>query len=547
MPISETTKHGSTTRLAATLSILVLAMAACQKAPGDASGPANAATTPARTEATADTGKTPGFNQKIPDKIMTPDTVETSIGTLKFVDGVPTAETTQKLYDNLDTIRGVEVFLNFVPAASVEALRLGQIERGADTSNSALIFDQLADSNPLFLTANTDTVYCMAFLDLEKDGPTVIEIPPGTGPGTVDDAFFRFVIDMGAPGPDAGKGGKYLILPPGYKGEIPKDKKDGGEYFVAQSTSYVNWIALRGFLVDGKPDASSKMFREGFKVYPLSAAANPPAMKFVNSSKVAFNTVHANNFEFYNEIDHVIQKEPLEFIDPELRGLAAAIGIRKGQKFAPDARMTKLLTDAVAIANGTARAITFRNRDPRVVKYPGSQWKTTFINNDYRWLDGDGMNGMNQDARTFFFYQATVNTPAMVMRLPGKGSQYAAGYTDSAGVPLEGARTYKLNVPANVPAANFWSVVVYDPQTRSELQTHQPYPSKNNKRDKLVTNPDGSVDLYFGPPGSAPKGKEANWTETVPGKGWFTLFRLYGPLEPWFEKTWRPGEIEQVK
>ena len=172
---------------------------------------------------------TPGYNQKIPEKIMTPDKVETSLGTLNFVDGVPTAETTQKVYDNLDFLRGVEVFLNLMPAASMEGLRLGAVERGATKSNQVLLFDQLMDSNPLFLTGNTDTVYCLGFLDLETDGPTVVEIPAGCGPGTCDDAFFRFVIDMGSPGPDRGQGGKYLIVPPDYKGELPKDKKDGGE------------------------------------------------------------------------------------------------------------------------------------------------------------------------------------------------------------------------------------------------------------------------------------------------------------------------------
>ena len=170
---------------------------------------------------------------------------------------------------------------------------------------------------------------------------------------------------MGGPGPDQGKGGKYLIVPAGYKGELPKDKKDGGEYFVARSPSYVNWLILRGFLVDGKPDAASKMFREGVKVYPLSKAGNPPTMEFINGSKVPFNTIHANNFEFYEELDHVIQKEPLDFFDPELRGLAATIGIRKGKPFAPDERMKKILTEAVAVGNATARAVSFRNRDPR--------------------------------------------------------------------------------------------------------------------------------------------------------------------------------------
>jgi hypothetical protein len=215
------------------------------------------------------------------------------------------------------------------------------------------------DSNPLFLTANTDTVYCMVFLHLGTDGPTVIEIPPGCGPGTVDDAFFRFVIDLGGPGPDRGQGGKYLIVPADYEGDVPKDKSEGGDYFVARSPSYVNWVPLRGFLVDGKADAAVKMFTEGLKVYPLNKAANLPAMAFINGSKVAYNTVHANNFEFYRELDHVIQKEPLDFIDPELRGLAAAIGIRKGKKFAPDERMTKILTDAVAVGNATARSAKF--------------------------------------------------------------------------------------------------------------------------------------------------------------------------------------------
>jgi len=482
---------------------------------------------------------TPGFNHKIPAKIMTPDRVRTRLGTLKFVDGVPTPDTVRLTYDNLDFLRGVEVFLNFIPAASLESLRLGNIERGATRCNQAAIFDELLDSAPLLLTGNTDTVYCAGFLDLEVDGPTVIEVPPGCGPGTVNDAFFRFVVDMGIPGPDQGKGGKYLIVPTDYSGNTPNG------YFVARSPSHVNLVILRGFLVDGKPDAASKMFREGFKVYPLAKAGNPPPMEFINSSKVSFNTIHANDFEFYAEIDHVIQKEPLDFIDVELRGLAASIGIRKGKPFAPDARMKKTLTEAVAVGNATARAVGFRNRDPRAALYKNSQWKTGFIGGDYRWLDGDGMAGRNLDARSAFFYMATVNTPAMAAKMVGKGSQYAICSADKSGNVLQGAKSYRLKMPANAPAKDFWSVVVYDPQTRSELQTSQPFPSKNSKRDTLLANADGSVDLYFGP--KPPKGKEPNWIETVAGKSWFTLLRLYGPLEPWFEGKWKPGEIENLR
>jgi hypothetical protein len=168
--------------------------------------------------------KTPGYNNKIPESILTPNTVQTRIGTLSFVDGVPTAETTQKVYDNLDFLRGVEVFLNFIPAASIESMRRGMIEAGASRSHQAVIFDNLMDSNPLFLTGNTDTVYCLIMLDLQADGPTVVEVPAGSGPGTVNDAFFRFVVDMGGPGPDKGKGGKYLDRPRRLQGRaLPKD------------------------------------------------------------------------------------------------------------------------------------------------------------------------------------------------------------------------------------------------------------------------------------------------------------------------------------
>jgi hypothetical protein len=482
---------------------------------------------------------TPGYNNKIPPQILTPDTVETRIGTLKFFDGFPTKETTQKVYDHLDFMRGVEVFLNFIPAASIEGIRRGMVDMGATKSHQIVMLDQLLDSSPLFLTGNTDTVYASAILDLEKDGPTVVEIPPGAGPGTVNDAYFRFVVDMGAPGPDKGKGGKYLILPAGYTGTVPSG------YFEARSPSYVNWLILRGFLVDGKPDAAAKNFREGLKVYPLAQAESPPAMQFISGSKKPFNTVHANSYAFYEELAHVMAKEPIDFIDPELRGLAASIGIRKDQPFAPDARMQAILTESVAVANATARAMVFQTRDREAYYYDNRRWKTAFVGGDYQWLSDGGKGGRNLDARALFFYQATVNTPAMVLKIPGVGSQYAYTEQDTDGHYFDGAKNYRVTIPAHVPAKDFWSVVLYDPQTRSELQTSQPFPSKNNKRDALVSNADGSVDLYFGP--RAPVGKEQNWVQTVPGKGWYTILRMYGPLEPWFDKTWRPGEIELMK
>ncbi len=493
---------------------------------------------------------TPGYNYRIPEKIMTPDEVKTSLGTLRFIDGMPDAETVARLYDNLDLIRGVETFLNGIPATSIEGLRLSHFELGVNASHKALIFDRLLDSAPLMLTGNTDTVYCSVFLDLGKDGPTVVEIPPGSGPGTVNDAYFRFVTDMGAPGPDRGKGGKYLVLPPDYGGDLDppvggmEAVVEGEKYFVSKSTSYVNWLILRGFLVDGRPDAATKMFEGGLKVYPLAAKNGPPKMEFVSGSRKFFNTIHANNYDFYEELHTVIEREPVSMLDPELRGIFASVGIAKGKPFAPDDRMRKILVDAVAIGNATARALIFRPRFEDAPVYPGSAWMNAFIGGSYQWLTDDGQGGRNLDARTLFFYQATVNTPAMVLKMPGVGSQYAYAATDRNGDYLDGSRSYRLNIPADVPARDFWSVVAYDPQTRSELQTGQTFPSKNNKRDALLANADGSVDLYFGP--EAPAGKEANWIQTVPGKGWYVLLRLYGPLQPWFDKTWRPGEFEPV-
>ncbi len=230
---------------------------------------------------------TPGFNQRIPEKIMTPDAVDTPIGTLEFFDGMPTADTLTKVYDNLDLWRGVETFLNGIPATSIEALRLGFIEAGIDAGHKVGIFAMM-DSTPLFLTGNTDTVYAVTLLDLAASGPVVVEVPPKCGPGTVDDAFFRFVVDMGAPGPDRGSGGKYLVLPPDDPSDLhpaaggEQAVVDGETYFVARSRSYINLIALRGFLVDGSPDTAVDMFTNGVKIYPVDQASNPPAMEFRN-------------------------------------------------------------------------------------------------------------------------------------------------------------------------------------------------------------------------------------------------------------------------
>src|SRR5580704_16367801 len=469
----------------------------------------------------------------IPPSITTPDSVDTPIGTLKFFDGFPDDATVQKVYDNLDFSRGVQAFMSGMPGTSLVGMRKGFEKLGAINS-SILIFENLLDSKSLFLTGNTDSVYFSTWLNL-KDGPLVIEAPPKVL-AFLDDAWFQYVTDIGNAGPDKGQGGKYLVLPPGYSGEVPEG------YFVARSRTYNLWLMGRGFKVNGDLRPGVESLRKNLRIYPLSQAKNPPETKFINGSGVELNTVHANDFSYFEELNEVVQQEPSEALDPERLGLFASIGIEKGKPFAPDERMKKILTDSAAVGNATARALLFRTRMKDAYYYPNSAWFTTF-SGGYEFLSQPGVR--NLDARTMFFYYATGITPAMAMKMVGIGSQYAAATTDSEGKPLDGSKTYKIHLPPNIPAKDFWSFVVYENQTRSMLQTDEQFPSIGSEDGTVKANPDTSVDVWFGP--TAPAGHETNWVQTVPGRGWNVLLRLYGPLQPWFDKTWKPGEFELVQ
>lgn len=471
----------------------------------------------------------------IPESIITPEEVETRLGTLKFVDGFPDKATAGKLYDNLDFMRGVDAFLNAMPGASAEAIRVGLAGQGAVDNQTILIFEDLMDSRSLFLTGNTESIYNVMWLDT-KAGPLVIETPPNIL-GLIDTHWFEYVGDVGNAGPDRGKGGKYLLLPPGYQGEIPEG------YFVLRSPTYGNLFFWRGFLKDGSTKTAIENTKKFAKVYLLSEAGNPPPMKLINGSGKEFNTIHANNFHFYEEVNNIVQYEPNEAYHPEVLGQLAAIGVEKGKPFAPDERMKKILTEAVAVGNATARTITFDTRMKDAYYYPDSAWFTGFVGGSYEFLAQPGVR--NLDARVLFHYYATGITPAMAIKRVGIGSQYAGATTDSERKPLDGSKTYKIHLPPNIPAKEFWSFVVYDNQTRSMLQTDQQFPSIGSDKKSLVINADSSVDVWFGP--TAPKGHEANWVQTVPGKGWNVLLRLYGPLESWFDKSWKPGEFELVK
>ena len=468
--------------------------------------------------------------------ISTPASVKTPLGTLKFFDGVPTDATVKKVYDNLDRMRGVQVFLDTLGGGSMYRLRAGNRKVGVTKSNQVSVFSKLLDSKPLYLTGNTSTLYAQAYLDTEIDGPTVIEIPPGML-GAINDAWFRYVEDLGVIGPDKGKGGKYLVLPPGYKGDVPSG------YFVVRPKTFWTWAMVRGSTAQGLAH-EVKMMEGKIRIYPLAKAKNPPKTEFIDTSGISYNTVSPNDFSYFEDLNQLIQKEPIDALDAETRGLVASIGIVKGKPFKPDARMKKLLTEAVAIGNATARALLFKPREKSYYFYPdsNSSWVMAFAGKDV-FFEVDG--ARNLEARTSFYYAYTVVTPAMAATVLGKGSDYAVAFQDSKKRPLNGAKTYKLHLPPNVPVDNFWAVTLYDTQTRSQLQTKNPYPSLGSQSEGLKKNADGSYDLYFGP--KPPKGEKSNWLQTVPGKSWFTILRMYGPLKPWVDKTWRPSEIELVK
>ncbi|MBQ0822114.1 DUF1254 domain-containing protein [Microvirga sp. HBU67558] len=483
-------------------------------------------------------GPSPTYSADVPAWITTPDSVETRIGPLRFRNGVPDEDTVRRVYDQLDFSRGVEAFLTGMPATSVRALCNGIEQAGVKRNQAFGITEDLMDARSLFLTPNTTTVYGFTCLDL-RNGPMVLQVPTGVL-GTVDDAYFRWVKDIGVTGPDGGRGGEYLYVPPGYTGDLPSDG-----YFVARPRTNTLLVFFRAFVKGGDIAAAVQHVKAGANVFPLyatSESGEPPKAQFINTSGVKFNTISANTFRFYEELNEVVQTEPADFLDPDQVGLFAAIGIRKGQRFAPDARMKGILTDAIAVGNATGRSFLFASRDQQAKFYPDRQWVTAFVGGSYLFQEGAER---LLDAKSMFFYYATGITPAMAMARVGSGSAYAATFRDATGRYFDGVKTYKVRLPGPIPAKEFWSFVVYDNQTRSLLETDQKLAGVDSTQPGLKTDPDGSATVWFAP--KAPAGQERNWVQTMPGKGWNVLLRLYGPLEPWFDKSWKPGDIELVE
>lgn len=510
---------------------------------------------------------------EVPSSITTPDKIESRIGTLEFDDGMPSEETSKKVYEQLDLAHAVRAFSDTMRGVSIYALRKGLRDVGVK-DNEIIVFSELMDAKSLFLTANADTVYLMGGFDL-SNGPLVLEVPPQVL-GTVQDTWFRWVIDIGMPGPDRGEGGKYLIVPPGYDGPLPQ----GGFYVAHSKTIHGVWFA-RAFLENNNdPKPVAERIRKFTKVYPynpggvgtsvaeflagkakLGKPSKPVETVFHEGSGKVMNTVPPNDMSYFEMLNEVVQEEPATSLNPEMMGPVAAIGIVKGKPFAPDARMKKILEEALKIGNATSRTLLMNPRDRSWFYYDDSNWQNMLFVTGYEFetpiplITKQGVKpfpttGYRQlDARQAFFYGVTGITPAMAMRLPGIGSTYLWTLVDSDNNYFEGAKTYKVTLPKNIPAEKFWSWTLYDTMTRSMLDTPQRYPragSQSYPSPAAEAASDGSITVYFSP--EQPDGvARGNWIQTIPGKSFFPILRLYSPLEPFFMKQWRPSEVELVK
>jgi len=522
-----------------------------------------------------------GFSQEkrsyapLHESVPTKEKVNSKIGKLEFPLGYPTEKTAQLVEDEMLYVNAINAYTNTIQGASLWSIRKGFAQLGVNDGDF-IVSPEMVDGKSLMLTANMDTYYFWGNVDL-KDGPLVVETPPNVL-GIFDDFWFGWISDFGLAGPDKGQGGKFLLVPESYEGVLPE-----GGYYICRSKTNLVTVLGRMFLVDNSTDVSGKTVKDHLKIYPYTAGGHgtsvasylegeaplarsiePGTPKFVDVSGKDFNTLPPVNYEHFDYINELIQSQPAGAISPEIAGQLAAIGIVKGKKFNPDEKTKAILTKAVVVANAYSRTAAMGALPNSKFRYyeESSSWCNPLFEGGYTFktpppeigdkgeiipYESDGARKLA--ARTSFFYIATGITPAMCMRLTGIGSQYLLGMVDSKGNALNGKNTYKLTLPPNIPQERFWSTTVYDNQTRSMLQTDQRYPragSQSYPSPAAEENNDGSITLYYGP--EKPDGvSDGNYVKTIPGRGWFQIIRCYSPTEGFFDKSWRPGEVELVK
>lgn len=464
----------------------------------------------------------------------------------------PTAETERTLREELTFQRATQSYLWAMPLLNTMGMRDG-IGSPA-TYNTMTLWEKRLDAKTLIATPNSDLIYGMSFVDLAQTGPLVFEAPPGLQ-GILLDAWQRpipvdggeFAGDVGLPGPDRGAGGKFLLLPPGYQGPVP-----AGHYVYRSATNNV-FVFLRAFYksLDDITPAVDLLKRS--VLYPLGAKGTAEPMRFIDASGGSRNMLPRSDATAFEQLKYLVDTEVQGWAQPDQLGALASLGITKDKPFAPDARQRALLDDAARTAYKTSRVIGMQDRigDRSLRVYPDRQWANPFNNLESRWPDtpvdlaftNRTTGSTALDARVWYFTNYYSISPGMVSRTPGKGAFYLVGFNDRDGAPLDGSSHYRVTLPPNVPAALFWSLTLYDADNASGLANGQPFPSLG-ALDKPAQNPDGSTTLYIGP--TAPAGQQRNWLATVPGRGFFSLLRLYAALEPALDGSWKPTDFEKI-
>ena len=470
----------------------------------------------------------------------------------------PTAETARRLKEELLFQQASQVYLWALPVINLYGMKEGSEAKFGAGYNVLPVFKKRLNAKTLITTPNSDVIYALSYVDVAKDGPLVFEAPPRlqgmfldvwqrpiAGPTLDGKAYFG---DIGLPGPDKGKGGNFLILPPGYKGEVPKG------YYVYRSATNNVFIFLRSFFTDPKDLSGAVGLMEAVKIYPLGRKA-AKAMQYPDASGVPVNMLPQSDVTAFEQLQRWVDSEVNTVADPDWRGVLAAIGIVKGKPFKPDASTRAILDAAARSAYKTSRVLGFEDEIGGISYrlYSDRQWVNPFAAGkgtdpknypyDVRWAFNEGgRTAIDQRANFFTNYYSL--TPGMAYPSPGAGAFYPITHKDRDGQYLTGDSNYRLRLPANPPAKLFWSVTVYDAANSSGLDNGQPLPSLNSL-DKPLVNADGSIDLYFGD--QAPADKEKNWLRTPKGKGYFAILRLYGPLEPALNRDWKPGDFEKAK
>ncbi len=456
---------------------------------------------------------------------------------LKYENGYPTQDTVDKLYDEIDFQRACQAYLWGFPLVSAASVRRGLFQDIGATYNDFEMYPKYLDAMGLWLTGNTTTIYSAAIIDLAKDGPVVVEVPAGPTAGMFGDYWF-ITTGVGALGPDKGQGGKFLLVPPGYQGKLPKEG-----YFITPSKMNDTTFFIRGMVVNGDVAGAVALLKRA-RIYPYSERENPKPNRFFDVSDKPINTLEPEGVAFWELLSQVINNNPVQERDRFFMAMLKPLGIEKGKSFVPDERQKKILEEGARLGKAMAQTISFSPRLTNAFYYPGKHWTNVMNFNLKPDSQQESTYHSELDERLHYLYLGTWPNEAMNLPVPSKGQRYLETFKDKDGVWLDGAKSYHLRVPADVPAKQFWSITVYDNGTRS-LTQNSTGKAAITSYEKIILNADGSADLYFGP--KAPAGLERNWVDTSASKGWFVWFRFYEPTETFFSKVWQLPDFEPEK